>query len=295
MLFIAGDAFALTQIRRPTGDGTVNGAWTYSSGTTGWNLVDESAADDADYFTCPISGSPYFLFTFPVFNVPTGATINSLAVTYRGMDVSNGTNRINARLTVDGSGAIHVTNNDNPGSSFFTTYTKTWTTNPITTQAWTADEINGVAGATELQQFGVYHSDCNPQIRTSWVYATVDYTTPLLQSSAIDSSGEIITLTFNEAVTFGAGGNGGWTIDMSGGSGEGMSYSSGSGSTTLVYTITGRVIQSGETGTVSYTQPGNGAENSSGDDLATIASSAVTNNSSQGGGPSFDALLLGGD
>jgi len=211
------------------------------------------------------------------------------------MDESNGTNRINARLIVNGSGAIHATNDDNPGSSFFTTYTKTWTTNPITTQAWTADEINGVAGATELQQFGVYHSDCNPQIRTSWVYATVDYTTPILQSSFIDSSGATITLTLNEAITFGAGGNGGWTIDMSGGSGEGMSYSSGSGTSALVYSITGRTIQYGETGTIAYTQPGDGVENSSGDDLATIASASVANNSSQGGGSAFDALLLGGD
>jgi hypothetical protein len=71
---------------------------------------------------------------------------------------------------------------------------------------------------------------------------------------------------------------------MSGGAAT-MTYSSGSGSSSLVYTLN-RTVNVGETGTVAYTQPGSGVEDMSGNDLATIGSAAVTNNSSQGGGSS---------
>jgi hypothetical protein len=284
-LALCGNAMALTQVRRPTGEGAKAGSWTYSTGTTGWNLVDESSVDDADYIICGSNGASY-RFDFSAFTIPAGATINSLAVTYRSQDVTSGANRVNAVLTVDANFSAHATNTDNPVDTAFTTYTKTWTTNPITTSAWTVDEINGVAGATELQQFGVHHSDCAPTIQTSWVYATVDYTyddttAPTLQSSTIAAAGTSIALVFSEIVIPGAGGDAGWTIDMSGGTGEGLSYASGSGTDTLVYTITGRTIDQDETGTVAYTQPGNGIEDQAGNDLATIGSASVTNNSTQ--------------
>src|SRR5574343_112365 len=110
-----------------------------------------------------------------------------------------------------------------------------------------------------------------------------DTTPPTLTSATIPTTGTSIALLFDKAVRVGSGGNAGWSIDMSGGTGEGMSYSSGSGSTTLTYSITGRTINSGETGTVSYTQPGNGIEGSvdAYPDVATIASASVTNNSTQ--------------
>lgn len=109
-----------------------------------------------------------------------------------------------------------------------------------------------------------------------------DITAPTLSSSTIPSGGTTISLAFDETVSVGAGGNGGWTISMTGGAAT-LTYSSGSGTSTLVYSIN-RMINSGETGTVAYTQPGNGTEDSDGNDLATIGTSAVTNNSSQSGG-----------
>jgi hypothetical protein len=110
-----------------------------------------------------------------------------------------------------------------------------------------------------------------------------DVTPPTLQSSTIGGSGTSITLSFPEAVSFGAGGNGGWTLGPSGGAAT-LSYASGSGTTSLVYNIS-RTIQYNETATISYTQPGNGVEDSAGNDLVTIASDSVTNNSTQGAPP----------
>jgi hypothetical protein len=110
-----------------------------------------------------------------------------------------------------------------------------------------------------------------------------DVTAPTVSSATIPVGGTTITLAFSEAVSVGAGGNGGFTVSLSGGAAT-LTYSSGSGSSSLVYTIS-RTVNQGETGTISYTQPGNGIEDTSGNDLATFSNSAVTNNSSQGSNP----------
>jgi hypothetical protein len=81
---------------------------------------------------------------------------------------------------------------------------------------------------------------------------------PLLVSAAISSDGDSISLTFDQAVTFGAGGNGGVTITPSGGAST-ATYSSGDTTDTLVYSLS-RTIDFGETVTLDYTQPGNGIE-----------------------------------
>lgn len=108
-----------------------------------------------------------------------------------------------------------------------------------------------------------------------------DTTAPSLSSATIPSAGTSITLSFGEAVSVGAGGNAGWTISPSGGAAT-LTYSSGAGTAALVYGLN-RTINSGETATVAYTQPGNGLEDGAGNDLGTIATAACTNNSTQGG------------
>ena len=100
---------------------------------------------------------------------------------------------------------------------------------------------------------------------------------PTYSSSAINTAGTEITVTLTESVDFGAGGNGGFALDFSGGVVT-PTYSSGSGSTALVYTLS-RTIQAGETGTVEYTQVGNGIEDLTFVDLATFPVQSVTNNS----------------
>lgn len=104
-----------------------------------------------------------------------------------------------------------------------------------------------------------------------------DTDAPLVSAVTIDPTGTTLSVLHNENVTFGAGGNGGFSITASGGAVT-PSYSSGSGSTSLVYSLS-RNIEIGETLTLDYTQPGDGVEDSSGNDLATFAGQAVTNNS----------------
>lgn len=126
-------------------------------------------------------------------------------------------------------------------------------------------------------------------------FSSADTTPPTLSSATIPSAGNVINFVFSEAVSIGAGGNAGWAFSMSGGAVT-ATYSSGSGSSTLVYTLS-RTVLSGETKSsgLDYTQPGNGIEDASGNDLVTLTGASVTNNStaSGGGGATGPSVSLG--
>lgn len=99
--------------------------------------------------------------------------------------------------------------------------------------------------------------------------------TPLLFSAVVAKGGGSISFYFNTPVTFGAGGNPGFATSLSGGACT-LTYSSGDTSTVLVYT-TSRTVGNTESGTVDYTQPGNGIESvSDNTDLATFTGLTVS-------------------
>jgi hypothetical protein len=110
------------------------------------------------------------------------------------------------------------------------------------------------------------------------------FSAPTLISSSINSAGTSLTLGFSKPVSIGAGGNGGFLLNPTGADVT-LTYASGAGTSTLVYTISRPILQtSEETAVVSYTQPGNGVEDLLGVDLVTISSpAAVTNGSTQTG------------
>lgn len=99
--------------------------------------------------------------------------------------------------------------------------------------------------------------------------ATLDTDLPALSSATVATNGNSITLAFSEAVT----GQGGWTTNLSGVT---LTYSSGDGTDTHVYT-TSRTVGSHETGTITYT-PGSLVDDA-GNALAAIAGGTLTNNS----------------
>ena len=110
----------------------------------------------------------------------------------------------------------------------------------------------------------------------------VDTTAPLFSSATINAAGTAITIVYNEACKFGAGGNAGFTLGMSGGAVT-ASYNTGAGSSVHVYTLS-RTVNNGETGTIAYSQPINGVEDMAGNDIATYSGQTVVNNSTQGDG-----------
>jgi hypothetical protein len=122
--------------------------------------------------------------------------------------------------------------------------------------------------------------------------AAADVTAPALISAVIPAAGTTLEITFTEAVSIGAGGNGGFTIGLSGGAAT-LTYASGGGTGTLVYTIN-RTVAAGETcSDFDYTQPGNGVEDAAGNDLATFTNqqALVTNNAGDDNAGTTDAAL----
>lgn len=104
---------------------------------------------------------------------------------------------------------------------------------------------------------------------------------PTVISAEVNSAGNMLSFGLSESCTTGAGGNGGVTMDASGGPVT-LTYSSGSGTTTYNYS-TSRTIIVGEELDFSYVQPGAGIEATTGGaDLPSFSDFPVTNSSEQG-------------
>ena len=166
------------------------------------------------------------------------------------------------------------------GVAYWATDQGNWNTsssNPYGVQQNGADGV--LYKATATNTWTLYYTPYTyPHPLNSGVVVP-DTTPPTLSTATINPSGSSINLTFSEAVSFGAGGNGGWTLSLTGGAATlSSSGVGGSGTQTLTYNIS-RTVAAGETGTISYTQPSNGIEDAAGNDFASIVNTAVTNNS----------------
>lgn len=112
--------------------------------------------------------------------------------------------------------------------------------------------------------------------------STQDTLAPTLTSATVAANGTTVTLVFSETVTGGTG----FTLDNPGV--VTLTYSSGSGTSTLVFTA-GSTINQSDIPVLDYT-PGNivdGASNA----LASISNAAVTNNSTQTGSSLLTGLV----
>jgi hypothetical protein len=146
-----------------------------------YTSVDETTADytDNEYFSAT-SGSSYQHYTYTAFNIPSTAQNIRLKITYTGCEfatgTSAGTNNIRAGIQINGVQYDTTDSGSNPGYTP-STYTYTFSTNPNTSAAWTAADINGT-GSNPLQQFGFATSDSSPAVMCAMVYAEVLYYLP---------------------------------------------------------------------------------------------------------------------
>lgn len=166
-----------TDTRAPTSDFATGGTVAYSSGSTGYNLVNDYP-DTADpltsYVTLGTTANSFIVFNFTAFSIPTGSTINSVVVEFTDEEPSSGVNSVAARLRVNGTYYDSATHNP---STTTTARTKTWLTNPVG-GGWTVDDVNGT-GANPLQNFGVIGPDSNPVWRLGSIQLVVNYTPPV--------------------------------------------------------------------------------------------------------------------
>jgi len=168
----------VTDYRSPTSDFATGGTIGYSSGTTGYNLVNDYP-DTADPLTSYVqlgtTANSFIAFNFSAFTVPTGSTGISVGVDYYDEEASSGANTSVGRLRVGGTYYDSATHNP---ATTTTQRTKTWATNPRTAANWTVAEVNGTDGTNPLQNFGVIGPDSNPAWRLGAIRISVTYTAP---------------------------------------------------------------------------------------------------------------------
>jgi len=107
-----------------------------------------------------------------------------------------------------------------------------------------------------------------------------DVTPPEFSSASIGTDGETVTINFNENVT--GTENDTFDLDCNGmaGSNVALAYSSGSGTSALVFTAAS-TVETGETCDLDFDGDPNEFEDDSGNDLADFSNESVTNNSTQ--------------
>ncbi len=182
-----------------------------------------------------------------------------------------GTQSVTLSTVTSGAVIKYTTNGTNPSRSAGSTYST-----PISVSS--TQTIKAMA-----------YKDNGPFIDSSIASATFTIDpNPVISSWTIETNGTTHTIVFSENVSVGSGGSGGFTANLSGGAVT-LTYASGTGSSTLVFTGS-RTVVSGETETGSkgaYSQPGNGIEaTTGGDDVATSTGNTIVNNSTQTAGTS---------
>jgi hypothetical protein len=108
-----------------------------------------------------------------------------------------------------------------------------------------------------------------------------DTTAPTLVSATIAANGTTLTLVFSEKVVFGSGDIADFAFDATAGPFTIASYDSGTGTATIVCTIS-RAVDAAEVVTLDYVQPGDGIADLSSNLLASFTEAVVTNDSEEG-------------
>jgi hypothetical protein len=119
---------------------------------------------------------------------------------------------------------------------------------------------------------------------------SADTTPPTISSATIDATGTTLTIVFSEPVVVNT--STGFTLDMDDGTGEGLTYASGSTTNTLVYNITGRMIETDAEGTLDYVTVTNGIEDLVGNDLASTGESDITVMNNSEHTPTVDSFTV---
>jgi len=310
--FTAGSGISSTNVQSAVAElaGKAAVATNLSQVATSGSYADLSGTPPlANDFSVYASGTAYSITTTST-NLDFGTTDPTLTIS------SAGTYRLFARVSLKYNAATFAAsrtvtlklrrNNNTPADIANTTITLA--TDIITTKTYefavATLPMVGYTTANANDQLMIFASiDTGPtagsldaieaQITATRInaFSVQDASPPTLVSATIPAAGTTVSLVFNETVQIGAGGNGGFVMTPSGAAVT-MTYDSGSGTSTLLYNLS-RTIAIGETATLAYTQPGNGVEDLSGNDLANFSGTSVTNNSTDTGFSAKIAVLDG--
>ena len=156
---------------RPGGSGSSTQCSKSGSGGSNYQRVDETTADDATTYVYKSGGG----FALDLYNISNKGdvvgTINSVTVYARARASSTVSMRMEIACRTHSSNYYGNTITL-PGSAGWNNYSKTWLTNPNTSQVWTWQEINDLQTGIKLYDDGSGQPECTQ------VYIEVNYTVP---------------------------------------------------------------------------------------------------------------------
>lgn len=257
------EGFFLTGFESPPYNWKIynNTFWLGNSGSTPINPRGIELRQDYNYSGIEIIGNTFV-------DVGIGAILNRTAET------GNTTTGCSAINNIQLNSAFSL-------GDFATKLTNTAVVSTIWTNYATGNFHLASDTATWTSQSSPYNVDKDGVTRTSsqGAYQYLASGAPTFSSASINSAGTSLTDVFSISTSVGAGGSGGMkvtcaSIDYT------ATYASGAPGTSLVYTIA-KAYQ-GATFTVTYTQPTNGLEATTGGaDVVSFTAQPVTNNSTQ--------------
>lgn len=264
-----------------TNAGATQGTGGVTANGTGWTETSWSATSIA--VTVALGSNRYNTNVPLQFTTDGGQSSNSYNVQIQpasgkayfnlsGTPATTGSERITAIPDLDGTEQLEVSNVVGGSISDVTLYNNA---------TWSAAS-------------GVTSFDVRAHNGTEWGSVATqnlipDTTAPTLTSATIGTNGTTLTLVFDEVVTAGADGSGGFSFSTAGGAAT-ATYASGDGTDTRVYTLSRTVKNTEGLGLLDYTQPGDGIQDDAGNVLASFADEYVTNNSTQNDAPTAIAL-----
>jgi hypothetical protein len=132
------DFMGSVSVLRLTTESDTSFNWTASSGSTGWNLIDEAGPDDADYVTA--AHPPPAASTFALSNLPPDVTsIRGLVSLVRAKKTDGGDGNIQVSIM---SGASASAGADRPITTTSTYWWDVSEISPATGVAWTPAEVD---------------------------------------------------------------------------------------------------------------------------------------------------------
>jgi hypothetical protein len=183
---------------------------------------------------------------------------------------------------------VSVTINGAADGKFFriefenpSTYTLTWSG-----VDWEGGSQPTLSTGGAIDTFEVYVRGTNVRGKRAYTDIPEDNTPPTVTAASVDTTGLILSVTFDEPVGVGAGGSGGWALSNLGTAATLSGFALAGDNLSATWDIS-RAITDTETPELDYTQPGNGIEDLSGNDLATFTGGTITNNSTVPGAPTF--------
>jgi hypothetical protein len=243
----------------------------YGSGTA-YSLTDTSAQIDlgttdpvrilATPGTYLLHSRVYAAYNGATFAAPQTATIKLRRTNNTAADIANGETTAQLRIL--------TTTTDSVGSLTLPPVVYTTSNNDDSISLFGALSASPSAGSVDVREACIVALFLYP-----------DTTAPTLVSSTIGIDGLTLTMVFSEKVNFGSGDITDFSFSATAGPFTISSYNSGTGTATIVCTIT-RAVDAAEVVTLDYVQPGDGVDDLSGNLLASFTEAAVTNNSEEG-------------